>query len=146
MLYTVKVWILIILGSFSINIAAQVETDSIEVQLVFDDPCQGQILLSCFQSDVGFMDYKQAFYSDVLTCQNALMIEGLDNTLPRAVMAYVDLNRNEKLDLNFFGIPTEPYAISNGFRGKWREPKFKDAAESSTSKKIVLEFKYWKNR
>ena len=58
MLYTVKVWILIILGSVSINIAAQVETETIEVNLSFDEPCEGQILLSCYQSDVGFMDYK----------------------------------------------------------------------------------------
>jgi len=146
MLYTIKSWVLIIFGSFSINLAAQVETESIEVNLIFDDSCEGQIMLSCFQSEIGFLDADQAFYSDVLSCPDSITIDGLDASLPRAVMGYVDLNSNEKLDLNFFGVPTEPYAISNRFRGKWREPKFEDAAESTSSKVLTLEFKYWKNR
>ncbi len=44
-----------------------------------------------------------------------------------AVAAFHDENDNGKLDSNFIGIPKEGTAASNGARGSFGPPKFKDA-------------------
>lgn len=52
-----------------------------------------------------------------------------------AVMAYHDVNNNGKLDTNFLGIPSEPFAFSNnakGFMGAPKYDKVKFNAESDT--------------
>ena len=41
-----------------------------------------------------------------------------------AVAITQDLNNNNKIDKNFLGIPTEPYAFSNNFRPTVAAPKF----------------------
>ena len=45
-----------------------------------------------------------------------------------AVGYYVDVNENEKLDTNFFGIPKEEYGFSNNVRGKFGPPTFESAS------------------
>lgn len=44
-----------------------------------------------------------------------------------AIGIFYDLNNNNKLDTNIFGIPKEPYAFSNNVFGKFGPPKFEDA-------------------
>lgn len=41
-----------------------------------------------------------------------------------AVALTQDVNNNDKLDKNFIGIPTEPYAFSNNVRPAMRPPNF----------------------
>jgi uncharacterized protein (DUF2141 family) len=51
------------------------------------------------------------------------------NTIPNgnyAIALYQDQNGNGKLDTNFFGIPTEPYAFSNNKAPVFSEPSFED--------------------
>lgn len=43
-----------------------------------------------------------------------------------AVAITQDLNNNEKIDKNFLGIPTEPYAFSNNIRPTVAAPKFEE--------------------
>lgn len=43
-----------------------------------------------------------------------------------AVALTQDVNNNDKLDKNFLGIPTEPYAFSNNVRPKLSAPKFEE--------------------
>jgi uncharacterized protein (DUF2141 family) len=43
-----------------------------------------------------------------------------------AVAITQDLNNNDKIDKNFIGIPTEPYAFSNNFRPTVAAPVFDD--------------------
>ncbi|WP_375419016.1 DUF2141 domain-containing protein [uncultured Hymenobacter sp.] len=43
-----------------------------------------------------------------------------------AVVITQDTNNNDKLDKNFLGIPTEPYAFSNNVRPTVAPPKFHD--------------------
>jgi uncharacterized protein (DUF2141 family) len=45
-----------------------------------------------------------------------------------AVAVVHDLNRNGKVDTNLFGIPTEPWGVSNGVRPTLRAPRFDEAA------------------
>ncbi|QKG57972.1 DUF2141 domain-containing protein [Hymenobacter sp. BRD128] len=43
-----------------------------------------------------------------------------------AVALTQDTNNNDKLDKNFLGIPTEPYAFSNNVRPRFAAPKFEE--------------------
>ncbi len=45
-----------------------------------------------------------------------------------AVSAYQDLNLNDKLDTNAFGMPKEPYGFSRNARGRFGPPSFEDAS------------------
>ncbi|MEM1248182.1 MAG: DUF2141 domain-containing protein [Acidobacteriota bacterium] len=45
-----------------------------------------------------------------------------------AVSVSHDLNSNGKVDTRAFGIPKEPWGVSNGVRPRMRAPKFKEAA------------------
>ena len=44
-----------------------------------------------------------------------------------AISAYHDANANNKLDVNWVGIPKEPYGMSNNARGTMGPPKFSEA-------------------
>lgn len=43
-----------------------------------------------------------------------------------AVAVSQDLNNNDKLDKNFLGIPTEPFAFSNNVKPRLSAPSFKE--------------------
>lgn len=45
-----------------------------------------------------------------------------------AVSAYQDLNLNDKLDTNAFGMPKEPYGFSQKARGRFGPPSFEEAS------------------
>jgi len=47
---------------------------------------------------------------------------------PYALAIYHDVNNNGLLDLNFLGVPKEPYAFSGTSSSKWLPPSFDKAA------------------
>ncbi len=58
-----------------------------------------------------------------------------------ALAVYQDINENGKLDLNFLGIPTEPYGFSQNFKPRLSAPNFSDIkvyVKSKTSIAIKL--------
>ena len=61
-----------------------------------------------------------------------------------AALAYHDENSDKKLDTNFVGMPKEGYGFSNGAKGTFGPPKFKDAAitvgEGATTATITLKY------
>lgn len=60
-----------------------------------------------------------------------------------AVMLYQDENKNQKLDSNFMGIPTEGWGCSNDARGTMSAPAFKDQLfDLQSSKNIIINLTY----
>jgi len=57
-----------------------------------------------------------------------------------AVSFYIDSNNNQKLDFNFFGIPTEQYGFSNNTMGFFGAPSF-DQASFRIDKEIKITIK-----
>lgn len=56
-----------------------------------------------------------------------------------AITIFQDLNKNQKIDKGFLGIPTEPFAFSNNYRPvfrapKWNECEFNYSKEENTVK------------
>lgn len=71
------------------------------------------------------------------------------NELPFGVYAiaiYHDVNNNGKLDKNYLGIPTEPYAFSNNPKVKWRSPTFDETKIelNAAQRSLQMELKRWR--
>jgi uncharacterized protein (DUF2141 family) len=54
------------------------------------------------------------------------------------VSLYHDENNNDKMDTGMFRIPTEDYGCSNGARGRFGPPKWKDAVFNLSFTKDIL--------
>lgn len=52
-----------------------------------------------------------------------------------AVAVSHDLNGNRRLDTNLFGIPVEPWGVSNNLRPALRPPRFDEAAVSTSDER-----------
>ena len=49
-----------------------------------------------------------------------------------AIGIFVDVNYNNEMDRNFFGVPKEQYGFSNDAKGSFRPPSFNDASFTVT--------------
>lgn len=59
-----------------------------------------------------------------------------------AIGLYIDSNKNEKLDSNFFGVPNEQYGFSNNALGRFGPPSFESASfQLNEYKKISIDLK-----
>lgn len=90
----------------------------------------GQIGCSLFAEAGGFpMDSARAkqqwlpAQGDGVTCQFRGLAPGR-----YAVSVGHDLNGNRRVDTNLFGVPTEPWGVSNNARPALRAPRFEEAA------------------
>ena len=54
-----------------------------------------------------------------------------------AVAVFHDKNSNEKMDVNFLGIPKEAYGCSNNAKGFMGPPKYEDAKFLLTANRIL---------
>jgi len=91
---------------------------------------KGTLFLSLYNAEKGYpRDYKAAF-----RLANARIVNGIASfrfdKLPAgtyAIACYHDENGNRKLDVNFFGIPTEGTGASNNAAGILGPPSFRNA-------------------
>ena len=60
-----------------------------------------------------------------------------------AVALTQDLNNNDKLDKNFLGIPTEPFAFSNNVKPRFAAPKFDECKFTVSSPGQVISITSW---
>lgn len=58
-----------------------------------------------------------------------------------AIAIYQDINGNKKIDKNWVGIPTEPFAFSNNVRPVVSAPTFKQCKFSLGEKDVTLHIK-----
>jgi len=60
-----------------------------------------------------------------------------------AVAVSQDLNNNDKLDKNFLGIPTEPFAFSNNVKPRLAAPRFEECKFTVTGPGQVVTINDW---
>jgi uncharacterized protein (DUF2141 family) len=60
-----------------------------------------------------------------------------------AVAVSQDLNNNDKLDKNFLGIPTEPFAFSNNVKPRLSAPRFEECKFTVTGPGQVVTINGW---
>lgn len=105
------------------------EAFDIELNIIGGKPNKGQFLFSIFNS-------KESFLKKPLLEKN-IEIDKYGNgkvkieSLPKgtyAVSIVYDENSDNKLNTNFFGIPTEKVGFSNNAKGRLGPPSFEDTS------------------
>lgn len=56
-----------------------------------------------------------------------------------AISLFHDVDSNEEIEKNFFGIPKEPYGFSQNYKPKFRAPKFSECSFVYDGKQIEIE-------
>lgn len=132
---TMKVFILLVAFCFclSANGIAQEKTCAMaKISIRFEnlESGKGYIRLALYDSKESFMDESQAVLHD-FKVKNSGSMEVQIPDLEKGRYAFAvfhDLNSDNELSTNFFGIPTEPYGFSRPSVSKWRPPTFEEAA------------------
>jgi uncharacterized protein (DUF2141 family) len=105
---------------------------------------KGQLLVAIYNSEDTFLDISKAVRLQTLPINDQsnykISFEGLPKGEYAVSMAH-DVNGNGKLDLNVFGIPSEPYGFSNNIRPKYRAAKWGEAKFNLGEKGSNLEIK-----
>ncbi|MFA6456219.1 MAG: DUF2141 domain-containing protein [Bacteroidota bacterium] len=132
-----------VMFAFQILVAQQRQQpgSTIVVQLNGIKEQSGQVLLSLFRSEKGFPTHpEKAFrWSKVKVTASSLIIS-LDG-LPLGTYAIAvvhDENENDVMDRNIFGLPDEPYGISNNATSSFGPPKFDEAKFTVTGKRDTV--------
>lgn len=134
-----KIKILCILFLTSIFCYSQQHTLTIEIEGFEND--KGQLVLGVCNKKENFL--KEFAYGDVVKIKNKKATVVIKN-LPSgeyAISLFHDVNSNNILDKNMFGIPSEDYGFSNNASGTFGPPKYEDAKfnlNESKTIKIIL--------
>lgn len=140
-----KIFILIaLLFSFQMLAAQHKQKPSgstIVVQLNGIKEPTGQVLLSLFRSEEGFPTHpEKAFRWKTARVTSSSLIISLDGLPPGAYAIAVvhDENSNAVMDMDWLGMPDEPYGISNNAAGTFAPPTFGEAKFTVTGKRDTI--------
>jgi uncharacterized protein (DUF2141 family) len=101
----------------------------------------GQVLLSLFRSEEGFPTHpEKAFRWKTAKVTSSSLIISLDG-LPLgsyAIAVVHDENSNAVMDRDWFGMPDEPYGISNNVTSTFTPPTFDEAKFTVTGKRDTI--------
>jgi uncharacterized protein (DUF2141 family) len=129
-----------LLGAISNLAFAQKHAVSIQLQNL--STAKGQLLISIFNKANGFPEEVSAAYSTVVFKEP--LRKNLVLFLPKGTYALAivhDKNKNNKMDKNLFGAPTEPYGVSLNKTYLLKAPLFEEnkfVMQSDTSLTIYL--------
>ncbi len=91
---------------------------------------KGKILIGVYKNDGGFpvigKQYK-GYEIEIKNYQASIFIKDLPKGT-YAIGVCHDINDNDKMDKNFFGVPTEPYGFSKNAKAYMSSPDFEDAS------------------
>jgi len=105
------------------------QTANLTLRISNIEGVKGNISIAIFNSPEGFPDSDTYFIGKKIPIKSK-KFEYVFNNLPTgeyAIAIYQDINKNGKLDKNWFGIPVEPYGFSYIKKGKTGSAKFTDA-------------------
>ncbi len=129
---TVLPFVTLLVGGSALSAAAPAprlaETTSVTVVVSALVSTSSAVKLYFYNTREGFLKSGQWAFSKTVKPEGKREFR-LPVELPRgewAVAITQDLNNNNKIDKNFIGIPTEPYAFSNNFRPTVAAPDFND--------------------
>lgn len=117
-----------------------------QIELSNLQPGKGQIMVAVFNKAQGFLNLEAAVFKQGYPVSNN---QGMTLQLPLhtpgnyAISCFQDINNNGVLDKNFLGIPTEPYAFSQGARPKFRAPTWEEAQFYYNGQTLQLRLESW---
>ncbi len=126
----------------NISFAQKKESGStIVVQLNGIKAPAGQVLLSLFNKEEGFPTRpEKAFRWSRAKVTSTSLIISMDGLPPGkyAIAVVQDENMKDVMDRNWFGLPAEPYGISNNATGTFNAPTFDEAKFTVSGKRDTV--------
>ena len=120
-----------------IKTSAQEGTFQITVFISGLDSNEGQVLIALHNEKAQFL--KTDFKSAITKITNKKVMYTFKE-IPKgeyAISIFHDRNSNNKMDVNFFGIPKEAYGCSNNAKGFMGPPKYEDAKFQLTKNSTI---------
>lgn len=108
----------------------------------------GSVRLVIYDSPESFLVKKKIYkYTQAIGASNSSEVN-FEFDLPLGVYAagcYHDVNDDHHMDVNYLGIPTEAYGVSNNPKVKWRKPTFQEAMIDlkKSDARITIVLKKW---
>jgi len=126
-------------------------TNTVEIELYNIEDAKGSVRIAVFDSAKSFDDRAPFVYATAVAVNSTdnikVQISGLTAGKKYCIAAYQDINGNEEMDTNLFGVPTEPYAFSNNPRVKWKAPVFEEMAfQPESAGELRLRLAHWSDR
>ena len=133
-----KYLFLLLLSVFGLG-PAETETADMQIVVTNINKQSGTIELGVFNKPKSFLrkgkEYKT--YSQKVTSDTMVFnLKGLKKD-DYAISIYHDVNSDNECNLNFLGIPVEPYGFSRNFKPKLSKPSFDDC-KINTSQKMPI--------
>ena len=131
----------------ALSLTAQNSTLNITIQNI--QKAEGKIMIAVFKGEANFLEDDKDIASKIALVEKTGELTVVFPNLPfgndYSVAVYHDVNGNEKLNTNLFGVPTEPYGFSNNARSKWGAPKYNVARFelNELTKNMVIQVKKW---
>ena len=137
----------LLLGALTNN-ALPKDTSTLNLRIQNIEKATGNIMVAVFEGEDNFLKDDKAVASKIALVEKMGTLEISFPNLPHgeySVAVYHDVNGNQELDTNFFGVPTEPYGFSNNARSKWGAPKYNVARFqlNQLEQNMVINVKKW---
>ena len=123
------------------NTSNAVETFDLKVTVTNVKTLKGTVEIGIFNNANNFLEKGKEYKINSKVVTNNT-VEFTFKDVPKgdyAISIYHDVNADKECNMNFIGIPKEPYGFSNNFRPKFAKPTFNDCKiELSTDKSITI--------
>ncbi|MGY3055151.1 uncharacterized protein (DUF2141 family) [Pedobacter sp. UYEF25] len=123
----------------STGYAQNAETNALKITITNIKKVKGTVELGIYNNPKVFLDKDKAFknLSEKVTAGTVtFFINGLEKG-DYAIALYQDVNSDHECNMNFLGIPVEPYGFSNNVRPKLSKPRFKECKISLNENKMI---------
>lgn len=126
-----------------IIVTSELAVAQLAVSIVNITESKGKVLIALYHSKSNFLiESKANHFAKVDVSTNKVSYSFKD--LPQgyyAISLFHDINNNEQLDTNFFGIPIEPYGFSNNAKARLGPPSYDEAAFYYNGESLSLTIK-----
>lgn len=132
-------WLLLILLSVLCEDTQPPETVEIKILVTNIQTLKGSIELGIFNHPKTFLKKGEAYktYSQKVTTDTMIfLLKGFKKDY-YAISLFHDINSDNECNLNFLGIPIEPYGFSKNFKPKFSKPSF-DHCKINVSQNIPI--------
>lgn len=130
----------LLLGVFSDTLAQSNANIAIEISNIKSD--EGKLYVALYDQEGNWLN--EMYTGAIGTIRNNKSSVVIENVPPGvyAISMFHDQNDNQKLDMNFMGIPKEPTACSNNAKGSFGPPKWEDAKFAVKSEPLNLQITF----
>mgnify|MGYP003331630805 FL=1 len=123
----------------ALGLTVKQEAISLSITVKGFDSNEGQAYIAIFNSNETFPTYGKQLKGRIVQISDKRSTVVFHQLTPGnyAAAVYHDLNKNQQLDKNLLGMPTEAYGFSNNARAMFSAPSFNDAKVYCTSDKQI---------